>query len=207
VIYDGAAEGRPLHDTFDYVIVGSGAAGAAAARVLVDTGASLAVVEEGPAVTTAEFTDRTFPTLQRLYRDLGFQVAHGRATIPVIQGRCLGGTTVVNSGILWRLPEAVWEPWRMEHGLGDALPLDALHRAWDQLEAELSARATAAAVAGRNNSLLEDASRRLDMAGAPTRRYETGCQAAPAARWAARTAPSKACWSAICPMPRQRGRA
>jgi choline dehydrogenase-like flavoprotein len=176
MIYDGAAERRPLHETFDYVIVGSGAAGAAAARVLADTGASLAVVEEGPAVATAEFSDRTFPTLQRLYRDLGFQVAHGRATIPVMQGRCLGGTTVVNSGILRRLPADVWEPWRTEHGLGGALPLEALHRAWDQLEAELAARATDPAVAGRNNTLLADASLRLGQAGSPTRRYETGCR-------------------------------
>jgi choline dehydrogenase-like flavoprotein len=43
--YDGAAERRPLYATFDFVIVGSGAAGAAAARVLADTGASLAVVD------------------------------------------------------------------------------------------------------------------------------------------------------------------
>jgi choline dehydrogenase-like flavoprotein len=176
VIFDGALERRPLAETFDYVIVGSGAAGAAAARVLADTGLSLAIVEEGPAVSTAEFGDRAFPAMRRLYRAMGFQFTRGRAPIPVMQGRCLGGTTVVNSGIVWRLPADVWEPWRAEYGLGAALPLDALHQAWDQIEAELSVRPTQPAIAGRNNLLLQTATQRLGVSGLPLARYETGCR-------------------------------
>jgi choline dehydrogenase-like flavoprotein len=138
MIFDGEKERRALDETFDYVIVGSGAAGATAARVLADTGASIAVVEEGPAIATPEFGHQVFPALRRMYREMGFQAAHGRATMPVLQGSCLGGTTVVNSAITWRLPDDVWEPWKTEYGLGDALPLDALHKNWDQIEAELS---------------------------------------------------------------------
>ena len=176
MIFDGQVERRALTESFDYVIVGSGAAGAAAARVLADTGASLAIVEEGPAVTTAEFGDRAYPALRRLYRDMGFQLARGRASIPVMQGRCLGGTTVVNSGIVWRLPEAVWAPWQTVHGLGQALPLAALHRYWDQLETELSVRPTEPEIAGQNNRLLAAATDRLGLSGLPTARYEAGCR-------------------------------
>jgi choline dehydrogenase-like flavoprotein len=176
MIFAGDVERRALCETFDYVIVGSGAAGAAAARVLADTGASLAVVEEGPAVATAEFGDRAYSALRRLYRDMGFQLARGRTAIPVMQGCCLGGTTVVNSGIVWRLPEDVWRPWQTEHGLGEALPLEALHQAWDQIEAELSVRPTAPEVAGRNNQLLADATGRMAVSGVPMARYEAGCR-------------------------------
>jgi len=140
MIFDGEKERRALDEMFDYVIVGSGAAGATAARILVDTGARIAVVEEGPAVTTAEFSDRVFPAFRRMFRGMGTQVARGRAFIPVVQGSCLGGTTVVNSAIVWRIPDDVWEPWKTQYGLGDALPLDALHTHWDQIERELSAR-------------------------------------------------------------------
>ena len=176
MIFDGEKEPRALDEVFDYVIVGSGAAGAAAARVLADTGASLAVVEEGPAVTTADFGDRVLPAFKRIYRDMGFQTAQGRATIPVVQGSCLGGTTVVNSGIVWRLPEDVWEPWQTEYGLGDALPLERLHQYWDQLERELAVAPTPPEIWGENNRLLEAASRRLGVSAMPVQRYAAGCR-------------------------------
>jgi len=176
MIFDGEQERRALDETFDYIIVGSGAAGATASRVLADTGAQIAVVEEGPAVTTAEFGDRVFPTFRRMMRGMGTQVAQGRAIIPVIQGSCLGGTTVVNSAIVWRIPEEVWEPWKTEYGLGDALPLDALHQHWDQIERELSARPVASEIWGENNRLMEVGAQRLEVSATPIRRNEIGCR-------------------------------
>src|SRR5207302_5870880 len=108
-----AGDRLPVSDeAFDYVIVGSGAGGASAARTLADATGSLAIVEEGPAVSTAEFSDRSYPTLARLYREMGAQVTRGRAPMLVIQGRCVGGSTVVNSAIMRRLPEEVWAEWR-----------------------------------------------------------------------------------------------
>jgi len=176
MIFDGEKERRAFDETFDYVIVGSGAAGATAARVLADTGARIAIVEEGPAVATAEFDDRVFPAFRRMFRGMGAQVARGRAFIPVLQGSCLGGTTVVNSGIIWRIPADVWEPWKTEYGLGDALSLDALHQHWDQIERELSVRPVAPEIWGENNRLMEVAKNRLGVAAAPMRRNEIGCR-------------------------------
>ncbi len=176
MIFDGEKERRTLDETFDYVIVGSGAAGATAARILADTGAQIAVVEEGPAVMTAEFGGRAFPAFRRMFRGMGAQVAHGRAIIPVIQGSCLGGSTVVNSAIVWRIPDDVWEPWKTNYGLGDALPLDELHKHWDQIERELSVRPVASEIWGENNRLLDVASHRLRVSAAPIHRYEIGCR-------------------------------
>lgn len=173
-------EGRrtPAFDeVFDYVIVGSGAAGASAARVLVDTGASVCVLEEGPAVRTEEFTSRAFPTFNKMLRGAGTQVARGRAFIPVLQGRCLGGSTVINSAIVWRLPEDVWEPWARVYGLGEALPLRALHAEWDLIEKELSVAETPREVWGELNRLMDVASAKLRVSAAPIRRYVKGCRA------------------------------
>ncbi|HEX9012466.1 MAG TPA: GMC family oxidoreductase [Anaerolineaceae bacterium] len=178
MIFDGEKEMRAVEEAFDYVIVGSGAAGATAARTLADTGASIAVVEEGPTATTAGFSDQLFPSMQRIFRGggLGALTARGRTLIPVIQGSCLGGTTVVNAAIMWRIPDDVWEPWNSEYGLGQALPLAELHKNWDQIESELFVRPTPAEVWGENNRLLDIAKTRLSVSGAPTRRAVRDCR-------------------------------
>jgi len=161
---------------FDYIVVGSGAAGAAAARVLVETGRSVAVVEEGSAVTTPEFEDRALPTFARLYRDRGAQVTSGLAGMLVIQGRCVGGSTVVNSGIMRRLPEEVWKEWTETHGLGRAINYSEIDAEADQVEKELGVEATRRQVWGGNNELLSDAAGRSGISGNPTRRNAPGCR-------------------------------
>src|SRR5439155_26474545 len=113
-----------------------------ARMVRAESGASVAVVEEGPAVRTEQFDDRAYATLRTLYRDMGGQIARGRAAIPVLQGRCLGGSTVVNSAIMWRLPEDVWGGWRDGFGLGDALPFAELNANFDRIEGDLSVAPT-----------------------------------------------------------------
>lgn len=166
-----------FEEDFDYVIVGSGAAGATVARVLADTGRSVAVVEEGPAVDPKEFSTEVFPSFQKLFRGQGGQVARGRAFIPVIQGRCLGGSTVINSAIIWRLPDDVWEPWKTEHNLGEALPLAELHKHWDQIEKELSIARTPPEVWGEFNRLMDVAKKKLNVGAEAIRRSVKDCQA------------------------------
>lgn len=175
MILDGATVEKPFEEGFDYVVVGSGAGGATAARVLSEAGRKVAVLEEGPIVSTDEFGDKLWPAMRKMFRDQGGQVARGRAYIPVVQGSCLGGTTVINSAIMWRIPEDVWRPWKDEYGLGQALPLDELHKAWDRIEGELSVRPVGEAAWGRVNRLMEKATRRLGVSAAPTRRGDTGC--------------------------------
>ena len=165
-----------MSDSFDYVIVGSGAAGASAARILAGSSASVAVLEEGPAVATEEFVDRSFPTLARLYRGMGSQATRGRAPMLVIQGSCLGGSTVINSAIMRRLPEEVWGEWASGHGLGSALDFAAIDRASEAIERELHSEATPEAIWGGNNRLLSAASATAGVGGAPTLRNAPGCR-------------------------------
>jgi choline dehydrogenase-like flavoprotein len=176
VIVNGEKEPRHTSEAFDYVIVGSGAAGATAARVFADHTASVAVVEEGPAVETRDFGDRAFPGLRRMMRDAGSQLARGRTFIPVLQGSCLGGSTTINSAIIWRLPEDVWAGWAEEHGLGEALPLAALSDQWDTIERELSTIPTEEAVWGGHNRLMHVGAEKLGVRAHPTRRATAGCR-------------------------------
>ena len=166
-----------INDEFDYVVVGSGAAGASAARVLVDTGRSVAIVEEGGRIETDAFSDRVLPTLRAMYRDMGFQLARGRATIPVIQGVCLGGSTVVNSAIVRRMPEEVWRSWASDHGIGAAFTWRDLESRWAVIEQELSSAPTPPEAWGQNNALMDRGVAALGLAGGPISRYVRGCRA------------------------------
>lgn len=166
---------RLFDEVFDYVIVGSGAAGATAARVLVDTGCSVAVLEEGPALRTEDLHDRLFDSMNRGWRAGGIALARGKAFIPLLQARGLGGTTVVNSAIMWRIPDDVLHQWDAVYGLADAFTYDDLHEAWAQIERELHVNPVSDAALGHNR-LIEAGARKLGVSGHRIRRGDTGCR-------------------------------
>ena len=119
----------------DVVIVGSGAGGASAARVLSEAGLSVIVVEDGDYYHASTYTTDPFDALPKLYRDSGLTACEGRPAIPLPVGRCVGGTTVINSGTCFRGPDDVLARWRSEFGIDWAGDLDgefeAVERALD----------------------------------------------------------------------------
>lgn len=171
---DGA-KGEKFDEVFDYVVVGSGAAGATAARALASTGRSVCVLEEGAAIDPKTFGDDAWGAFKTMFRDMNGQVARGRAFIPVIQGRTLGGSTVINSAIVWRIPDDVLAEWEAL-GLGDALPAKELHKNWDAIEKDLDVAPTPPEAWGGFNKLMHDGAAKLGVLAEPTRRYASGCR-------------------------------
>jgi len=160
----------------DYVVVGSGAGGGAAARVLAASGRSVIVLEEGPLVTRADVGATAFESMSRLFRQAGMSAAIGRSAIPVLQARCVGGGTFVNSAIVWRLPEKVLGRWRGELGLAEGLPEAALEDAYATIEAELAVRPVADEIASRSDVLMRAGAERAGIAHRAVVRSERGCR-------------------------------
>jgi choline dehydrogenase-like flavoprotein len=160
----------------DYVVVGSGAGGGAAARTLADAGASVVVLEEGPYVPEGQ--TRLFrDAAPVLFRNQGKQAAFGRATTPILQGCCVGGTTFINSAIIWRLPEKIWKAWDQNFGLGEALSHEALEKAYVQLEADMKVRPVAEGLtSNRQDLLLRQGAVKVGLEGRFLHRSEDGCQ-------------------------------
>ena len=86
------------------VIVGSGAGGATVAAELAEAGVDVVLLEEGGYHPTESFTAGTGRALRTLYRDGGGGMAIGRPSVLYAEGRCVGGSTVVNGGMSWRTP-------------------------------------------------------------------------------------------------------
>lgn len=173
-------EGRQLtadvDETFDYVVVGTGAAGAVAAYTLQNAGFSVAMVEEGPWIKTRDFTTDVFGSFKRMFRDAGTQAIEGRSFIPLLQGRCVGGSTLVNSAIAWRVPDDVVDDWTDRFGLGSVMVKAEIAAHFDALEEDLNVRAVDDAVMGRNNDGFLEASRAHGIESHKMRRYDRGCQ-------------------------------
>jgi choline dehydrogenase-like flavoprotein len=134
----------------DVVVVGSGAGGAAAARALAERGLSVIVVEEGEYHDASSYSRDPLESLPQLYRDAGLTACEGRPVIPLPVGRCVGGTTVVNSGTCLRARESVLVRWRKEFGIAWATDLDA---EFESLEHDLRVTPVDPATAGRNAEL------------------------------------------------------
>ncbi|MGM0574851.1 MAG: GMC family oxidoreductase N-terminal domain-containing protein [Myxococcota bacterium] len=122
-------------DTFDadVVVVGTGAGGATVGAELAEAGLDVLFVEEGGYHPTSSFNPYLGESVPRLYRDAGSTVIFGRPPIPYIEGRCVGGSTVINGGMAYRAPEHILEDWRRITG-DDALGPEGLAPYYDRVE-------------------------------------------------------------------------
>src|SRR5271154_3567191 len=126
-----------LEDEADFIVVGTGAGGATAARVLAAAGRSVVLLEEGPRLDPLKRSALFIDTLTEAFRDAGAVAALGPAPFPLLQGRLVGGSTAINSGIVWRLPEKLRRDWGETHGLRELLEPSALGRIFESIEKEL----------------------------------------------------------------------
>src|SRR5438128_12266137 len=101
----------------DAIVVGTGAGGATAAARLRDAGLDVLMLEEGGLHRTESFVTDPATMIRRLYRDAGTTMILGRPPIIFAEGRCVGGSTVINGGMSWRAPERVLAHWEGEPGL------------------------------------------------------------------------------------------
>ena len=71
-------------------------------------------------------------------RGSGSTVIMGKSPVPYLEGRCVGGSTVINGGMCWRTPEKVLDEW-VERGLEHLSPR-ALEAYFDHVETTINAR-------------------------------------------------------------------
>lgn len=96
----------------EVLVIGSGAGGATTAATLAEAGRHVLVVEEGPRIEPGSVEPFSLDEQVRTYRHQGLSPALGAPPIAYAEGRCVGGSTEINSGLWHRLPAELAERWQ-----------------------------------------------------------------------------------------------
>lgn len=105
----------------DVVIVGTGAGGGTAAEILSQAGLSVVLIEEGPLRTSNDFKMNEAEAYRDLYQE-GASRATKDASIIILQGRSVGGSTTINWTSSFRTPELTLKHWTDVHGVSGVTP-------------------------------------------------------------------------------------
>jgi choline dehydrogenase-like flavoprotein len=177
----GLASGWQVHDarslssrtlSCDVAIIGSGAGGGITAEMLTQAGLKVLIVEEGPLKTSTDFRQNEAEAYANLYQEGGARQSMDRA-ISILQGRCVGGSTVVNYTTSFRTPERTLAHWRDELGLKD-ITSKALQDSFAHVEQRLNITPWDVPL-NRNNALLEEGLKRAGLQAHRIQRNVKGC--------------------------------
>lgn len=135
ITYDGSRLAQDLSLEADIAVIGSGAGGATSAQILSAAGFKVLLIEEGPLKTSSDFHLQESDAYANLYQEgLGRMSKDGAITI--LQGRAVGGTTLVNWTSSFRTPPQTLAHWAAAHDV-NGLDEDTLRPWFERIEQEL----------------------------------------------------------------------
>jgi choline dehydrogenase-like flavoprotein len=135
----------------DVVVIGSGAGGATVAATVAENGKNVLLIEEGPGYKSTEYSGNFSGMTSEIMRHGGATVIMGRSPIAYLEGRVLGGSTVLNGGMCWRTPEEVLNEWS-QRGL-ERLNPKSMSPYFDLVEEVIQARYQNVGSEGENNHI------------------------------------------------------
>ncbi len=173
MIFDASTHALPLKLSTDLVVVGSGAGGMAAAMAAAEAGVRTLLVEGGEYLTPKDMSQREEQMFPKLLQDGGNRTSADRA-VKIHQGRGVGGSTLHNTNLIKRIPEAIRAEWTRTRGLSH-LPASRWTALYEELEQLLRVDAVPREQWNRHNLLLEKACSELGWSGGGLSHNRSGC--------------------------------
>lgn len=159
----------------DVIVVGSGPGGAVAALNLAQAGLKTIVIEAGPRITEKEMTRDAPLFMARYLWEGGLRLVHGTVPSPSMAGRCLGGSSVMNSAIMFELPDWIRDEWAAETQI-DLFRSEDFHDAYRRVFARTKTSPTAMMELGLRNTIVKTALEKAGLEGRPLPRAVAGCE-------------------------------
>ncbi len=94
----------------EVLIVGTGAGGSVVAHELAEQGREVLMLDRGRYIPPSQYTEDEPTQYAALYSDGALQLSRD-FSFQVLQGMCVGGSTVVNNGVCFDIPDAVLGRW------------------------------------------------------------------------------------------------
>ena len=173
-IIPGAEVTSPRELSCDVCVIGSGAGGAVLAAGLVERGLSVVMLEEGGHRTKKDFTLHEGDAYPMLYQERLLR-ATADASISILQGRTVGGSTTVNWTTCFRTPDRILEVWRTRHGL-EHFTAEELRPHFEAVEERLHIHEWDEQLVNANNKVLLDGARKLGWEAKALRRNVYACR-------------------------------
>jgi choline dehydrogenase-like flavoprotein len=133
-----------MKDAFDVVVVGSGAGGGVVAGELAQCGRDVLLLECGRHLTAADFTRWEAKANRDLFWPLRLAPVADGELVAFLAGRCVGGTTTINTKVALRAHErdvAKWHPATgLTSGAGEPFAAADLQPYYDRVERVLGVR-------------------------------------------------------------------
>lgn len=156
----------------DVVIVGSGAGGATSAELLSAAGFQVLIVEAGPLRTSSDFKMQEPDAYTELYQE-GMGRMSKDGAISILQGRAVGGSTLINWTSSFRTPVQTLEHWAREHAVS-GLDQDSLQPWFTRMEQRLGVQPWHMP-ANANNAVIKRGCEALGLEWAVIPRNVRGC--------------------------------
>ncbi len=155
------------------VVVGSGAGGAVVAAELAEQGLDVVIVEEGRLFTHTELGRDPGAIIRNAYREGATTLALGRPSVPIPLGQTVGGTTTINSGTCFRVPDYVLDRW---DALGLPVNRAEIAACYERVEKAISVQQVPDHLLGGSSQVIARGAEKMGLNHGSLSRNIDGCQ-------------------------------
>lgn len=173
---------QDIREEADVCVIGTGAGGAVITKELAEKGLKVVALEEGGYFTAKNFNQDPGDMMAMMYRDCGMTMALGIPPASITLGKCIGGTTTVNSATCFRTPQKVIEEWAKDYDC-KGLAYPDLVPYFEKVEHEINVTELTEDILGNVYKIIKRGAKELGLEARPLKHNVRGCEGAGVCQW------------------------